>query len=205
MTIQEKFESLSLSPGSKEWDENIDPEFIRKYEQYIDLKNINTDGSYDTELSQMDAELVEFFDELHQIDELEEKINEDQQDDKTETIIVDNNSETETQESENLDIENEKLEETEKELIQEEKQQKNKEEEQRKKEPEKTDEIFVPSAELLAFLETANEVRASHLRKYKVPRKVWKENEESFSIGNFKLVKEDPADLLLNNWKVMRQ
>jgi len=201
MTIQEKLDMFSLSPNPDEWGD-LDPEFISKYKQYLDLKNLSTDGTYETEVNQMDQELVQLFDELHAIDEIVQN-NEESQAGITGTgTDNNNNSNSETKEEQNTETEEENEEETEEKETQVDKVHQNNEESQAEKEPEK--EPFKPGSELLHYLDNAKKVYASDLRKFNIPRELWNENEFSFMIGAYKLEKKDPPSLLLNVWTVIK-
>lgn len=205
MTIIDKLNSFSLVPESQGW-EDLDPLFIKKYEQFQSLKEMNNDGTYDVEIEQMDKELVGLFDELHQVDELPEtseatklKIPENEVGDGNETVIdipPEYEPEQKNKAEEKTEEEPEKIKAPGTET-------------QQKSEPEKKEkpivEVFQPSQELLKFLDQNDTVYASDLRKFNVPRMNWKENELSFKVGVFKLEKTNPASLLLNVWSVTKR
>ena len=205
MTIIDKLNSFSLVPKSQGW-EDLDPLFIKKYEQFQSLKEMNNDGTYDAEIEQMDKELVGLFNELHQVDELPEKLEEtkpenpkNETDDGNKTITdmpPEKTPEQNTESEEKTEEEPEKIKAPGTEMQQ-------KSEPEKKKEP--IVEVFQPSQELLAFLGQNDTVYASDLRKFNVPRKNWNENKPSFKVGVFKLEKTNPASLLLNVWSVTKR
>ncbi len=194
MNIHEKFKSLGITPDGEQWQE-LDEKFITKYEQFKGLSELNTDGNYDAEIEQLDKELCDLFEELHSIEEME-VLEDDGRDKPNETSEQEEKEETEQDTEKEQESEQEEVEEIQQDA------EKKLENEPEKVEPELPDETFKPSTELVEYLSKNTNVFASDLRKFGVPRELWKEKEPGFDLAGFRLERYSPADLMFNRWKV---